>query len=292
MKTEKNNAHQLVPAMFKSVLPQRNKDAHKGSCGSVAIIGGDDGMIGAVLLAARAALFSGAGRVYAAMLSKSALAVDVCHPEIMLRSPLTLTQLSQLDSIVIGPGLGQSIGAVELLVFWLTQPAGQHIPMLLDADALNLVAQHAHLADLVKARHAETVITPHAGEAARLLATNAESIQSNRIDAALQLATTFKVTCVLKGAGTVCAYHNGSYVVNTSGNPALATGGTGDVLSGLIASLVAQGVKPLDAAKLGVYTHGLAADNLVKKGIGPIGLTASEVLLEARNVINQLYAAA
>jgi len=183
----------------------------------------------------------------------------------MLRSPLTLAQLSQLDSIVIGPGLGQSIGAVELLVFWLTQPAGQHIPMLLDADALNLVAQHAHLADLVKARHAETVITPHAGEAARLLATNAESIQSNRIDAALQLATTFKVTCVLKGAGTVCAYHNGSYVVNTSGNPALATGGTGDVLSGLIASLVAQGVKPLDAAKLGVYAHGLAADNLLKK---------------------------
>jgi len=292
MKTEKNNAHQLVPAMFKSVLPQRNKDAHKGSCGSVAIVGGDDGMIGAVLLAARAALFSGAGRVYAAMLSKSAFAVDVCHPEIMLRSPLTLAQLSQLDSIVIGPGLGQSIGAVELLVFWLTQPAGQHIPMLLDADALNLVAQHAHLADLVKARHAETVITPHAGEAARLLATNAESIQSNRIDAALQLATTFKVTCVLKGAGTVCAYHNGSYVVNTSGNPALATGGTGDVLSGLIASLVAQGVKPLDAAKLGVYAHGLAADNLLKKGIGPIGLTASEVVLEARNVINQLYEAA
>ena len=291
MNIEKSNAHLLVPAMLKSLLPERSKDAHKGSCGSVAIIGGDDGMVGAVLLAARAALFSGAGRVYAAMLSKNALAVDVDHPEIMLRSPLALVHLPQLDSVAIGPGLGQSIGAIELLVFWLTQPAAQHMPMLLDADALNLIAQHAHLADLVQSRRAETVITPHAGEAARLLATSVETVQSDRIDAALQLAATFKATCVLKGAGTVCAYHDGSYVVNTTGNPGLATGGTGDVLTGLIASLVAQGVKPLDAAKLGVYAHGLAADNLVKKGIGPIGLTASEILLEARNVINQLYAA-
>lgn len=290
MNAEKSNAHRLVPAMFKSVLPKRGVDAHKGSCGSVAIIGGDEAMIGAVLLAARAALLSGAGRVYAAMLSKSAPAVDVCHPEIMLRSPLALAHLSQLDCVAIGPGLGQSITAIELLVFWLTQPAGQHMPMLLDADALNLVAQHAHLADLVKARHAETVMTPHAGEAARLLATTAESIQNNRIDAALQLAATFKVSCVLKGAGTVCAYHDGSYVVNATGNPALATGGTGDVLTGLIASLIAQGVKPLDAAKLGVYTHGLAADHLVKKGVGPIGVTASEVLLEARSILNQLHA--
>lgn len=289
MKSEKTNAHQLVPVMLKSVLPERNKDAHKGSCGSVAIIGGDDGMVGAVLLAARAALFSGAGRVYAGLLSKSAPAVDMCHPEIMMRSPLALANLSQLDSVAIGPGLGQSIGAIELLVFWLTEPTGLHIPMLLDADALNLIAQHSHLADLVRARDAETVITPHAGEAARLLATDVESVQSNRIDTALQLAATFKVTCVLKGAGTVCAYHDGSYVVNTSGNPGLATGGTGDVLSGLIASLVAQGVKPLDAAKLGVYTHGLAADNLVKKGVGPIGLTASELLLEVRSVINYLH---
>lgn len=288
MSAEKINPHLLVSAMFKSVLPKRNIEAHKGSCGSVAVIGGDEGMVGAVLLAARAALLSGAGRVYAAMLSKSAPAVDVCHPEIMLRSPATLTHLAQLDCVAIGPGLGQSVAALELLGFWFTQPVGQHMPLLLDADALNLIAQHAHLADLLKARHAATIITPHAGEAARLLATTAESIQSNRVNAALQLAATFQLTCVLKGAGTVCAYPDGSYVVNTTGNPALATGGTGDVLTGLIASLIAQGVKPQDAAKLGVYTHGLAADNLVKKGVGPLGLTASELLLEVRNVLNQL----
>jgi len=288
MANSQADQHLLVESMFYHVLPPRHRDAHKGSCGSVAIIGGDEGMVGAVLLAARAALLSGAGRVYAAMLSKNAPAVDVSQPEIMMRTPAALAHLKQLDCAAIGPGLGRSVAAIELLILWLTEPAGQDVPMVLDADALNLVAEHAHLAKLLKSRHAQTVITPHAGEAARLLATSAEAVQNNRIDAALQLAATFKVTCVLKGAGTVCAYHDGSYVVNPTGNPALATGGTGDVLTGLVAGLIAQGVKPQDAAKLGVYTHGLAADRLVKKGVGPVGLTASEVLLEARHVINRL----
>jgi len=288
MNKKTTKAHLLEPDMFQSVLPIRNKDAHKGSCGSVAIIGGDESMVGAVLLAARAALFSGVGRVYAAMLSKSAPVVDVCQPEIMMRTPADLARLKQLDCVAIGPGLGQSMAAIELLISWFTHPTGQNMPMVLDADALNLIAQHVHLADLAKAHHGEVVITPHASEAARLLATNTESIQNNRIDAALRLAKTYHATCVLKGAGTVCAYHDGSYFVNTSGNPALATGGTGDVLTGLIASLIAQGILPLEAAKLAVYVHGAAADRLVEKGIGPIGVTASEVLLEVRSVINQL----
>ncbi len=288
MNTKKINPHLLVETMFHSALPPRKNDAHKGSCGSVAIIGGDESMVGAVLMASRAALFSGAGRVYSAMLSKDAPTVDVCHPEIMVRSPLALTQLKQLDCVAIGPGMGQSITAIELLIFWLTQPIGQEIPMLLDADALNLIAIHPHLAKLVKNRQAETVITPHVGEAARLLATSTEFIQNNRIDAAQQLAKKFHSICVLKGAGSVCAYHDGSYFVNTTGNPALATGGTGDVLAGLIASLIAQGLPVLDAAKLGVFVHGAAADNLAARGIGPVGMTASELVLEVRNVINQL----
>ena len=288
MNAEKTSPHLLAQSMFQPALPPRDKDAHKGSCGSVGIIGGDESMVGAVLIAARAALFSGAGRVYAAMLSKAAPAVDICHPEIMVRSPSALTQLKQLDCVAIGPGLGQSITAIELLIFWLTQPIGQEVPMLLDADALNLIAIHPHLAMLVKNRQAETVITPHAGEAARLLATSTEFIRNNRIDAALQLAKTLNVTCVLKGAGSICAHHDGSYFVNTTGNPALATGGTGDVLTGLIASLIAQGLTVLDAAKLGIYAHGAAADNLVARGVGPIGMTASELVQEARNVINRL----
>ena len=311
--TEPNNSHLLVQSLFKN-LPARNSDAHKGTFGSVAIIGGNIGMVGAVMLAARAALHSGAGRVYAAMLCKNAPSVDVYQPEIMLRSPAAITALSQLDCVVIGTGLGQSDAAVELLVYWLAQK----IPLLLDADALNLIASHTHLASIIISRKAETVITPHAGEAARLLDVSSEHIQQNRTESALKLAKCLNVTCVLKGAGTICAhydgkyhdgkyhdgkhqdgkhhdgkhqdgnYHDGSWFINSTGNVGLASGGTGDVLSGVIGSLMAQGLTGLQAAKLGVYVHGAAADALVKKGIGPIGLTASEVLIEVRNVMNSL----
>lgn len=278
------NRHLLVKSMFEPALLPRAIDAHKGSNGSVAIIGGDTGMVGAALLAARAALLSGAGRVYTALLSESAPAVDVCHPEIMLRSASTLTHLSQLNCVVIGPGLGTSSTAIELLAFSLAQ----NVPLLLDADALNLIATHPHLGSVIKNRHAGTIITPHPGEAARLLSTSTESIQQNRTESALSLATNLHVTCVLKGAGTVCAHHDGSWFINTTGNPGLASGGTGDVLSGIIGSLIAQGLSTLEAAKLGVYVHGAAADALVEQNIGPVGLTASEVAQQVRHVINQL----
>ena len=270
--------------MFQPALPPRQTDAHKGSFGSIVIIGGDAGMVGAVLLAARAALLSGAGRVYAAMLANDAPTVDLTQPEIMLRKVADLSQLKQLNVVVIGPGLGQSKTAIELLEFWLTQT----VPILIDADALNLMAQHPHLAVLCKKRQAETVITPHAGEAARLLATTSEDIQKNRTECALKLAQSIHVTCVLKGAGSICAHTDGTWFINTTGNPGLASGGTGDVLSGIIGSLMAQGLNALDAAKLGVYLHGAAADALLAEGLGPVGLTASEVALEVRNIINQL----
>ncbi len=272
--------------MFQPALPPRQSDSHKGSFGSVAIIGGDTGMVGAVLLAARAALLSGAGRVYAAILASGAPTVDLTEPEIMFRSPAELNQLKQLNALVIGPGLGQSKDAIELLECWLTQT----VPMLIDADALNLMAQHTHLVAICKQRQAETVITPHVGEAARLLATTSEDIQKNRTECALKLAKSLHVTCVLKGAGSICAHTDGTWFINTTGNPGLASGGTGDVLSGIIASLMAQGLTALDAAKLGVYLHGAAADALLAEGLGPVGLTASEVALEVRNIINQLNA--
>ncbi len=270
--------------MFQPALPPRKKDSHKGSFGSVAIIGGDEGMVGAVLLAARAALFAGTGRVYAAMLCENAPAVDACHPEIMMRSPVALSQLPQLDCVVIGPGLGQSAIAVAQLEFWLNQRPS----MLLDADALNLIAAYPDLAELVKNRQSETVITPHVGEAARLLSCSAEYIHQNRMGCALDLAEKLNVICVLKGAGTICAHRDGRCFVNSTGSPALAAGGTGDVLSGVIGSLMAQGLSAIEAAKLGVYVHGAAADALVEKGVGPVGVSASEVALVVRNVINTL----
>lgn len=284
MNTEQS--HLLVRSMFQPALPPRDIAAHKGSSGSVAIIGGSAGMVGAALLAARAALQAGAGRVYTALLCNDAPSVDFCFPEIMLRTPDALSKLSQLNAVVIGPGLGQEEVAIELLAFWLKQ----NVPLLLDADALNLIALHADLREIMQKRQADTVVTPHPGEASRLLNTSTSHIQNNRIECALELAHNLHATFVLKGAASVCAHHDGRYFINTTGNPALASGGTGDVLSGVIGSLMAQGLTGLDAAKLGVYVHGAAADALVACGVGPVGLTASEVAHEIRNMINQLNA--
>ena len=270
--------------MLLNSLPLRRNDAHKGTFGSVAIIGGDVSMVGAVLLSARAALLSGAGRVYAACLSADTPSVDILHPEIMFRMPADLSKLAQLDCIVIGPGLGQSQLAIELLEFWLSQS----VVMLIDADALNLIAKQPYLAAICKNRRSETLITPHVGEAARLLGVSTEVIQQNRLYSTLKLSSALHAVCVLKGAESVVAHYDGSCFVNATGNVGLASGGTGDVLSGIIGSFLAQGVSALEAAKLGVYVHGAAADALVAKGIGPAGLTASEVSIEARNVINQL----
>ena len=282
--TKRAKPQSLVQRMFINALPARKPDAHKGKFGSVAIVGGSASMSGAALLASRAALLSGAGRVYAAMLSAYAPNVDVLQPEIMFRAPADLPKLEQLDCVIIGPGLGQTDAAFELLEFWLSQ----NTKMLIDADALNLLAKHADLAAICQKRKAETVITPHVGEAERLLKTNRQEIQLNRTESALNLAEELHVTCVLKGEGTVVAHYDGSCFVNTTGNVGLASGGTGDVLSGIVGSLMGQGLGGLDAAKLGVFVHGAAADALVARDIGPIGLTASEVALEVRGILNQL----
>lgn len=263
-------------------LPKRAVNSHKGMHGSIAIIGGDKGMTGAALMAARAALLTGAGRTYLNFLDAQAPSMDVQHPEIMVRSPNELSQLKQLDCVVIGPGLGLSKAALTLLEFWLAQET----KLLIDADALNLIAKHEGLVNALKKRNAETVITPHPGEASRLLKHTIE--QDHRIESAIQLAKGLNVTCVLKGAKTVIADPDGRYFINPTGNAGLASGGTGDVLSGIIGSLMAQGLNGLNAANVGVYIHGAAADGLVASGIGPIGLTASEVALAARNIINQL----
>jgi hydroxyethylthiazole kinase-like uncharacterized protein yjeF len=233
-------------------------------------------------MTARAALLTGSGRTYLSFLDEQAPSVDMQHPEIMVRSPNELSQLKQLDCVVIGPGLGLTKAALTLLEFWLAQET----KLLIDADALNLIAEHEALITALKNRQAETVITPHPGEASRLLKHTIELDQ--RIESALTLAKSLHVTCVLKGAKSVIAHHDGRHFINNTGNSGLASGGTGDVLSGIIGSLMAQGLNALDAASAGVYIHGAAADALVASGTGPIGLTASEVALAARKIINQL----
>jgi ADP-dependent NAD(P)H-hydrate dehydratase / NAD(P)H-hydrate epimerase len=267
----------------KLTIPKRLSDAHKGDHGSVAIVGGADGMLGAVTLASRAALLAGAGRVYACFLSSEAPKLDVVHPEIMIHSPGYLQSLEQLDCVVIGPGLGTSDEAKSLLSFWLQRQT----QLLLDADALNLIASNNFLADLLMQRNDFSVITPHVGEAARLLKTSNAQVQENRIESCLKLAQQLHTVCVLKGAGTVVA-QEGQYLINATGNPGLASGGTGDVLSGIIGSLISQGLNSFEAAKTGVFVHGAAADALVSRGVGPIGLCASEIANEVRCTLNFL----
>ncbi|WP_334107176.1 NAD(P)H-hydrate dehydratase [Methylobacillus sp.] len=262
-------------------LPRR-LNSHKGSNGSVGVIGGADHMAGAAILASRAALLMGAGRVYCGILASQALALDAGQPELMLRDVGSVPGLSNV--LAVGPGLGVSNAALAVLREVLN--ASQ--PMVLDADALNLVAAHADLqAQLRQRSPGTTVLTPHPGEAATLLGcTNAE-VQADRIASALKLAQTYQAIIVLKGCGSIIAQPDGRWFINQSGNPGMASAGMGDTLTGIIAALLAQGMEMEAAVLLGVYLHGAAADALVAKGVGPVGLTASEVALAARELLNR-----
>ncbi len=266
---------------FAACLRARDQNTHKGSFGDVTIAGGARGMAGAVILAARAAARCGAGRVFAAFLGE-APAYDSLQPELMCRA--AAEHDFGTGAVVAGPGLGTSPQAHELLMRVL---AAQN-PLILDADALNLIASEQGLRHRLTQRQGSTMITPHPLEAARLLGTSSARVQSDRIAAARELADGLRAVTVLKGSGTAIALPNGRVYVNTTGNPALATAGTGDVLAGMCGALLAQGWPAPQAACGAVWLHGRAADMLVDQGQGPIGLVASELLSEVRKALNQL----
>jgi hydroxyethylthiazole kinase-like uncharacterized protein yjeF len=269
-----------APELFAFNLAPRAVDSHKGRFGDVAILGGADGMAGAPVLSARAALYGGAGRVLAFMLARS-LPYDPVQPEIMFRDASTYEK--QTTSVVVGPGLGNTPEAIKLLLAALDDPA----PLVLDADALNLLALSPDLRARLRT-HGDSILTPHPLEAARLLDECTANVQSDRLASAATLAKELNGIVVLKGAGTVIAAPDGRIVINGTGNPGLASAGTGDVLAGLAGALLAQGWPAWEAAIGSVYMHGLAADQLVANGIGPIGLTAGELPAAIRTVRNQL----
>jgi hydroxyethylthiazole kinase-like uncharacterized protein yjeF len=273
----------LSTADFRASLVPRTNNSHKGSYGSLAVIGGANGMSGAALLAARAGLQLGAGRVFVGLLHR--LAFDPLQPELMLRTPDDA--LAQATTAVLGPGLGTDDEVVELV----RRVASADFPILLDADALNAIAVHPVLAARIARRSAATLITPHPAEAARLLRTTTEAVQADRLTAALELASRLRAHVALKGCGTVVACPDGRWRINATGNPGLATGGTGDVLAGMAGALLAQGW-PADAALCGaVHIHGMAADLLAASGDGPIGIAAGELIPAARYTLNRLIAA-
>jgi hydroxyethylthiazole kinase-like uncharacterized protein yjeF len=266
-----------------AALKPRARNTHKGDFGSAGIIGGDRGMVGAVLLAARSALKLGSGRVYAGLIARDAPAVDPFQPELMIRSADEVLKLDHLTCIAVGPGLGMLPDAACYLGWALES----QVPLVLDADALNLVAIDAGIAEGLAARKAATLLTPHPAEAARLLGVSTREVQADRIKAATALAARHNAFVALKGAGTICATPAGDWHVNTSGNPGMASAGMGDVLTGMTAALLAQGVEPRTALLAAVYLHGAAADALVARGIGPVGLTAGEVIDAARDILNR-----
>ncbi|MEK7467611.1 MAG: NAD(P)H-hydrate dehydratase [Planctomycetota bacterium] len=264
-------------------VPSRRPDAHKGDFGRALIVGGSVGMSGAPMLAAAAALRSGAGLVELAVPWSVYLPAASALPAALVR-PLTETPEGTLDAtademrsiiepataVAIGPGMGRTAGAVRTLRLVIDSAKG---PVVYDADALNVLAAKA--LDMKKLRR-DAVFTPHPGEMARLTGRTREDIQADRSGAAAAFAKEHSVILVLKGAQTIVT--DGERIfTNSTGSHGLARGGTGDVLAGVAAALLAQKMDPFDAAVLAVHAHGLAGD-LAQERLGAMGMTAADVV--------------
>jgi ADP-dependent NAD(P)H-hydrate dehydratase / NAD(P)H-hydrate epimerase len=268
------------PEPFRNLLKPRPRNFHKGMAGSLAILGGAAGMSGAALLAGRAALKLGAGRVYVGLLDDK-VSLDFQNLELMLRHPDDALG-QDLDALVVGPGLGQGERAGTLVGAALASD----LPCVLDADALNLIAEDPALRQACARRSADTLLTPHPAEAARLLAAHTVDVQADRVKAARMLSSNLNAHVLLKGNGSILVARDGHWFVNASGNPGMASAGMGDVLAGMLGALLAQRFSGESALVLGVHLHGAAADALVKEGTGPVGLTASELIDAARRQWN------
>lgn len=241
-------------------LPPRAKNSHKGQFGHAGIVGGAPGMVGAVLIAGRAALQHGAGSVTVGALDERVV-VDYVEPRLMFGGPESLVA-SRLEVLAVGPGMGQTTRAHAVLQAALAAPC----PLVLDADALNLLANDAALAARTARRSAPTLLTPHPGEAARLLGVATAAVQARRVETALRVAAQFHAHVALKGAGTVIAHPDGRYAINTSGGPWLAQAGSGDRLTGMVAALLGQGMDAANALEAAVWLHGGAAPLISRRG--------------------------
>ncbi len=264
-------------------MKQRKPDTHKGDYGHVLVVGGSVGFVGAPILAAAAALRAGAGLVSLAVprevypvVARKAPAEIMVHPfsGAVGRVPFGggSVLLRKADVVAVGPGLSRRPAAVSLARRLI---AGCRQPMVVDADALAAFEGGRRIR---RGSGAGTVvITPHPGEMARLLGTTVRKVQSDRRGIAARTAKRLGAVVVLKGHRTVIASPSGRTAVNRTGNPGMATAGTGDVLTGVIAALIGQGMDPFAAAKAGAYVHGLAGD-LAARRVGQVSLTAGDVL--------------
>jgi NAD(P)H-hydrate epimerase len=266
----------LDDSVVAAALPPRRRTAHKGRHGHVLVVGGAAGMGGAVRLAGEAALRAGAGLVTVAA-HPASLPASANRPELMTGPVAAGSDLESLlaraSVVAVGPGLGQSAWALEVLA--ATIAAGK--PLVLDADALNLLAAAPRRLD-------HWVLTPHPGEAARLLASTVESVQRDRIGAAAELRARYGGTVVLKGAGSIVQTNDAGGWICDRGNPGMATAGMGDVLTGVIAGIAAQCDDLSLAARSGVFVHAVAGDRAA--AAGERGVAAGDVLNELRACVN------
>jgi ADP-dependent NAD(P)H-hydrate dehydratase / NAD(P)H-hydrate epimerase len=264
-------------------IPVRSSDTHKGTYGHLLVIAGSRGKTGAAALAGSGALRAGAGLVTVATRPEAMGSVLAHAPELMgaelpAQGELALSDLNPIleaaegkSALVIGPGIARGADTARLIGALVEE---LRVPCVLDADALNAVAEQS---DVLRNAKAPLVFTPHPGEMARLLGTDTRAVQESRIAAVRRAAEIFRAVVVLKGAATLIAVPDSSVFVNPTGNPGMATGGTGDVLSGILGGLLAQRLAPLDAAIAGVYAHGLAGD-LAAERTGHQGLVATDLL--------------
>lgn len=282
-------------------MPPRPASSHKGSYGRVLVVAGSTGMTGAAALASEAALRAGAGLVTLAIPKHLNPILEGLLPEVMTL-PLPETDAGSLAAsatasilefakktksiLAIGPGLSQHPETVSFVHQLIREhrESGLALRMVIDADGLNALA---HASEIISLLNSETVLTPHPGEMARLTKTLVPTLERDRIGTAQQFASEHGVTLVFKGAPTVTSTPNGHLWVNSTGNPGMATGGMGDVLTGIIAGLMAQGISSESAAALGVYLHGLSGD-IAAERLGMHGLTASDVLKTVPQAISSL----
>ena len=268
---------------LKGYIRPRSRTAHKGDNGHVLLLGGNYGMPGAIIMAAEAAIHCGAGRVTVATREEHLSALAIRRPEIMARAVEDKADMQALlqnkDVVVAGPGLGQDSWAHTLL----REVMASESSVVLDADALNLLSQHPQLR---RRRKSPIILTPHPGEASRLLQTHSNKVEQDRFSAVAECVEQFGAITLLKGAGTLISDGSETYLCS-AGNPGMAVAGMGDVLSGVLGALLAQGLEPLKATQLACWLHSSAADDIVAHQ-GEIGLLATQLIPVIREKLNIL----
>lgn len=283
--SEPNSGILIQEEVILENLPPRLLNSHKGSYGWLLVAGSEEGMSGAVRLCGEAALRSGTGKVTIATREQHAGLVNLACPELMVRGVGQITSieplLAEVDVLAVGTGLGRTQWSKDLLKACLGAPC----PVVVDADGLNILAELAPSMNDDELPLQRWILTPHPAEAGRLAGLHAREVQQDRVGTALELAAKFQAVVVLKGCGTVVAAQDGRYAICPLGNPGMASAGSGDVLTGVIGAMLAQGLAPWQAAMTGVVAHASAGD-LAAEQLGQRGLLASDITAHLPAVLN------